>query len=132
MQEGDVVLVQSREDLEPALRHFQQHGIEDALLQEHIEGEVIKFYGVCRKSYFKAFWAVTGEEATTQVGPLQGLAEEAARAVGIEVYGGDAVLTPEGELFLIDLNDWPSFSRCCGEAAVNIASYVMTEMAARR
>lgn len=131
MQEGDVVLIQAREDLEPALRHFQRHGIEDALLQEHIEGEVIKFYGICRRSYFKAFWAATGEEATMQVGPLQGLAEEAAETVGIEVYGGDAVLTPAHELFLIDLNDWPSFSRCRGEAAVSIASYVMAEMAAR-
>ena len=132
MQEGDVVFVQGHEELEPALRHFQRHGIEDALLQEHIEGEVIKFYGVCRKSYFKAFWAATGGEATMQVGALQSLAEAAAGAVGIEVYGGDAVLTPAHELFLIDLNDWPSFSRCCSEAAVNIASYVMAEMAARR
>jgi len=132
MQEGDVVLIKAPQDLEPALRHFQRHGIEDALLQEHIDGEVIKFYGVCGKGYFKAFWAETDDEATAQVGPLQGLAEAAARAVGIEVYGGDAVLTPARELFLIDLNDWPSFSRCCSEAAVHIAAYVKAEMAARR
>jgi hypothetical protein len=25
---------------------------------------------------------------------------------------------------LIDLNDWPSFSRCCRAAAKNIAAYV--------
>lgn len=132
MQEGDVVLVKTPTDLEPALRHFRGHEIGDVLLQEHIDGEVIKFYGVRRKSYFKAFWATTGAAATAQAGPLQDLAEEAARAVGIEVYGGDAVMTPERELFLIDLNDWPSFSRCGSEAAVSIAAYVMAEMAARR
>lgn len=131
MQEGDVVLVSSRDDLLPALEHFQRHDIKDALLQEHIDGEVIKFYGVGQRRYFKAFLAKTGEDFTRQVGLLRELAEEAERAVGIEVYGGDAVLTPEHELYLIDLNDWPSFSRCRGEAAESIASYVMNALAVR-
>jgi hypothetical protein len=44
--------------------------------------------------------------------------------VGLEVYGGDAVMTERNGPVLIDLNDWPSFSRCCHSAAISIASYV--------
>jgi len=125
MQSGDVVLLRAEEELLRALAHFRHHGIFDILLQEHVEGRVVKFYGVGEGEYFKAFLADTGEEILAQVQPLSKIAAQAARIVGLEVYGGDAVLTNQDEVFLIDLNDWPSFSRCCSTAAESIASYLV-------
>ena len=125
MQSGDVVFVREQKELSRALAHFRHHGIFDVLLQEHVEGRVVKFYGVGQDEYFKAFFADTGEEISAQVQPLSKIAAQAARIVGLEVYGGDAVLTNQDEVFLIDLNDWPSFSRCCNTAAESIASYLV-------
>jgi hypothetical protein len=44
-----------------------------------------------------------------------------AAAVGLQVYGGDCIVTVDGAWYMIDFNDWPSFSRCREEAAEAIA-----------
>jgi glutathione synthase/RimK-type ligase-like ATP-grasp enzyme len=124
METGDVARVGSAEELAAAIRHFKKRKIEEVLVQEQIDGDVIKFYGAGRDSYFRAFLASTGEEVTSAAGELRGIASRAAQAIGLEIYGGDAVLTPKRDFMLIDFNDWPSFSRCCESAAHSIARYV--------
>jgi glutathione synthase/RimK-type ligase-like ATP-grasp enzyme len=120
----DVVKVSSREDLAVAMGHFRAKGVDEVLVQEHVEGEVVKFYGIGQEDFFVAYLSPIGEEITDQVPSLSFLGRKAAAAVGLEIYGGDAVLTGEGVLYLIDLNDWPSFSRCCRPAAASIANYI--------
>jgi glutathione synthase/RimK-type ligase-like ATP-grasp enzyme len=120
----DVARVASSEELGEAIRHFRDRRIETLLVQEHIEGEVIKFYGVGSSGYFSAFLPSTGEEITSRSDELCRIGRRAAEAAGLDIYGGDAIATPEHALALIDLNDWPSFSRCCGSAAAAIARYV--------
>jgi hypothetical protein len=44
--------------------------------------------------------------------------------VGLEVYGGDCVVGPDGSVLLIDLNDWPSYAYFRAQAAAAIADYV--------
>ncbi|HOV85113.1 MAG TPA: hypothetical protein PLM79_02050 [Syntrophobacteraceae bacterium] len=125
VREGDVVSVSSREELSRALEHFRRHKVGELLVQGHVEGPVVKFYGVGRGDYFVAFLASTGEDVTPRVAETLGpVAQRAAGAVGLDVYGGDAVLTGNGSIALIDLNDWPSFSRCRRSAARNIALYL--------
>jgi hypothetical protein len=124
IQEGDVVSVASPEALTEALGHFRANGIRQVLVQEHVDGDVVKFYGVGDRAFFRVFSA-SGEDVTDRMGSLQILARRAARAVGLEVYGGDAVIAPHGEIRLIDLNDWPSFSRCCESAGASIATYLV-------
>ena len=51
-------------------------------------------------------------------------ARRAATALGLEVFGGDAIVTPRGPILLIDLNAWPSFALYRDEAAAEIASYL--------
>ena len=124
-QPGDVAKVTSKEELIRALRHFRRQKIEEVLVQEHVGGEVIKFYGVGKGQYFRAFLASNGEEVTDKMKALSTLAHRSAETVGLEIYGGDSILTHKGEMILIDLNDWPSFSRCCNSAAKGIAEYIM-------
>ncbi len=123
MQPGDVTKVASKQELIRALAHFRRQRIEEILVQDHVEGDVIKFYGVGSGHYFRAFMALTGDEVTSGVEALPALARRSAEAVGLEVYGGDAVLTPNGQTLIIDLNDWPSFARCGPSAAREIARY---------
>ncbi len=124
VEAGDVVRAGSAQELAAAIRHFKERRIVDVLVQEHIEGEVIKFYGVAAGNYFRAFLASTGEEITSAAGKLRELARRAAAAVGLEIYGGDAVVTPKRHAVLIDINDWPSFSRCRESAAESISRYI--------
>jgi len=125
-QPEDVAKVTAREELVPALCHFRSQRIDEVLVQEHVSGEVIKFYGVGKGCYFRAFLASNGEDITAGMKPLSALAHRSAEAVGLEIYGGDCILTKKGEILLIDLNDWPSFSRCCRSAAEEIAQYTIS------
>ena len=106
------------------MEYFFGKGIRDILVQRHVDGPVVKFYGVGQREYFRAYLADDGEEFTSKAGQLRSIARQAARAVGLEVYGGDAILTERNGPVLIDLNDWPSFSRCCRSAARSIAAYI--------
>jgi glutathione synthase/RimK-type ligase-like ATP-grasp enzyme len=124
IEAGDVVSVTCREELDKALEHFLGKDVQDILVQEHVSGPVVKFYGVGQQEYFKAYLAGNGEELSSKAEPLWDVARQAAGVVGLEVYGGDAVLTERNGPVLIDLNDWPSFSRCCRSAARSIAAYV--------
>jgi len=124
IEQGDVAKVTSRKELIRALRHFRHWKIEEVLVQEHLEGEVIKFYGVAGGQYFSAFLSSNGDEVTSEMKQLSTLAQQSAEVVGLEIYGGDAIMTGHGEIVLIDLNDWPSFSRCCRSAAKGIAKYI--------
>ena len=82
---------------------------------------MIKFYGVGNRDYF----ALVPEAGSSTVSEaiqheLAWAAGAAARALGLEVWGGDAIVTTDG-FSIVDLNDWPSFERVREEAALAIA-----------
>ncbi|MBI3292673.1 MAG: hypothetical protein HYZ73_07705, partial [Elusimicrobia bacterium] len=62
---------------------------------------------------------------------LHALADQAAQALGLEIYGGDVVITPEGRLALIDVNDWPTFAPCRGAAGRAIGTYLIEQLRLR-
>jgi glutathione synthase/RimK-type ligase-like ATP-grasp enzyme len=124
MKPADVAKVASAEELVHAIDHFRQQAVEEILIQENVAGEVIKFYGVGIDQYFSASLAHSGDEVASRMKQLQSIAQRAAEAVELEIYGGDAIINQKGEVVLIDLNDWPSFSRCCEPAAKGIAQYI--------
>ena len=55
---------------------------------------------------------------------LARVAAQAAAALGLEVYGGDAIVTADA-LVLLDLNAWPSFARVREEASRVIADHLV-------
>ncbi len=116
----DVLKVNAVEGLESALSLFAQRGIDRVLFQEHVEGEVIKFYGVGRERFW--FWRSVAERRhLPHADALSALGRDASARLGLDIYGGDAIITPEGGIFLIDLNDWPSFTGCQADASDVIA-----------
>jgi hypothetical protein len=123
MQPGDVVSVASPREAGVALGHFRRNGVTEVLVQAHASGPVVKFYGIGPGAFFRAY-ASDGSDVSASVTALRSLAAAAAAAVGLDVYGGDAVLPPDREPVLIDLNDWPSFSRCTRAAGIGIAAHV--------
>jgi glutathione synthase/RimK-type ligase-like ATP-grasp enzyme len=125
---ADVQWVDSADRLRAALDEFRTRGIAQAALQRHQAGDEIKFYGVSERGFFHWFYSSPGAVARVDVDRLRRLAEAAAAAAGLDVFGGDAIVTATGELMLIDLNDWPSFAPCRDRASDAIADYLMRRL----
>ena len=122
-QPGDVELIFDRPSLEKTLASMRSRWVDQAVLQEHVHGDLIKFYGVLPQRWFRHFYHKP-EEAKGLPFPLEQIretAELAALKLGLQVYGGDIVVT-ENAHYLIDINSWPSFAVCREEAAEQIAS----------
>jgi hypothetical protein len=123
-QAGDVVLAEDAAGVGEALRALAARGMPRAVLQPHVEGDLIKFYGV-GPGWFRCFYhrdqRVAGHPFDQE--GLARLVRAAAAALGLEVYGGDAIATPSG-LTLLDMNAWPSFALYRDEAAAEIAAHL--------
>lgn len=111
---SDVVFASTEEARQKAIEAMRARGISDIVCQRHREGREVKFYGVGR-SFFRP-------EGLTA---LRDMAFEATAEKGLEIWGGDAVIGAGGDIHIIDLNDWPSFSSCREEAAKAIAHYAL-------
>jgi glutathione synthase/RimK-type ligase-like ATP-grasp enzyme len=123
-QSGDVVRLESWQELAPALAQFMDRGLAQAVLQKHCAGDEVKFYAVKGGRLFWPYYPKDSEGYPFDDKELQALAEHAAKALDISIYGGDAIISAEGKITLIDLNDWPSFAPCRGAAAGAIAKYL--------
>ena len=137
--DADVVYVSDSEQLKTAIQTMCQRGVTDYTVSAHVRGDLVKFYGVGQGGFFRWYYPTDdgqtkfGDEHRNgkachyqfQVEALQNEVQRLAAAVGVSVYGGDAIIRADGSFCLIDFNDWPSFSRCREEAADAIASLVI-------
>jgi hypothetical protein len=120
---ADVQWVDSRERLDAGLAEFSRRGLEMAAVQAHRAGDEIKFYGVA-DGFFHWFYSGEAHKYPFSFAQLETLARQAATAAGLDIFGGDVIVSPTGELTLIDLNDWPSFAPCRERAAYAIADFI--------
>ena len=121
---ADVQWVDSRDRLEAGLADFSRRGIDRAALQAHRAGDEIKFYGVAGGAFFHWFYSGEARKYPFNFSQLESLANRAAAAAGLDIFGGDVIVSTAGELTLIDLNDWPSFAPCRERAAYAIADFI--------
>ncbi len=126
MTADDVVFAATPAAVAAALDDFAARDITRAALQTHVEGVVVKFYGVADGRFFRCY--TQGAEIPAPLPVLWDAARAGAAALGLDVFGGDLVVTPDGRPMIIDLNDWPSFARCRDEAADAIAAYVVERL----
>ena len=140
-QEGDVVFAATAATVESALRGMAARGIARAVLQPHVEGDLIKFYGIGagggphrEPPWFRWFYhkdqKLAGHPMDQRA--LARLVRRAASALGLEVFGGDAIATATGDLVLLDVNAWPSFALYRDEASAAIASYLALRFSGAR
>jgi hypothetical protein len=120
----DVILTSGPEERQHGLKEFQLRDIPEAVLQEHLPGDTVKFYGV-RGSNFFHWFQVDGGETRVAVSRLRELAEASAAALGLWIYGGDAIVAPDSGLSIIDVNDWPSFAPVREQASRTIADLLL-------
>ena len=123
----DVVAVPAT-DVVRAIDVFRARGITRISLQRHVTGPVVKFYGTADGRFFRFYDASAGPNGpapTVDVERLRAIAFAAAAAVGIFIFGGDAVIRSPNDPVLIDLNDWPSFAPFRDAAADHIAEFAL-------
>lgn len=139
--EGDVVYCPDGVSLVQAEEMFKERGIDNYVVSAHMPGDVVKFYGVGDR-FFRYFYPSDDHHTKFSHELVNGeahhypfderlLRHEAARLaeiISLDVYGGDAIIDEEEHFYIIDFNDWPSFSRCREEAAKAIASLVKNRM----
>ena len=121
-----------RAALDAALGGFFRRRIPSVVVQRHLEGPLVKFYGIGAGTWFRWF-AAEGSAlgAPLDEERLRAAAFAAASRLGLEVFGGDAIVVAPDQPVLIDVNDWPSFARFREEAATVIARYVHRAHASR-
>jgi hypothetical protein len=119
----DVVFARDWREVHAIRHEFESREIKDMAVQRHTDGDLIKFYGVGPGQWFTWFYhdPSTARRLPFELEDLAAQAELAASAVKVEIFGGDAIVTPDGKIFVIDINSWPSFARVRSEAAVQIA-----------
>lgn len=124
----DVTLCYSEEEKNFILKEFEHRKIKRAILQEHIKGDVIKFYAIKNSDFF--YWYYLNGEYHTDFNKdeLRFLADTSAGLLDIEVYGGDAVVREDGSIIFIDFNDWPSFAPVRDQASKYIARLIMQKI----
>lgn len=114
-------------------KDFESRGITRVVVQEHIDGDLVKFYAVGPMKWFGWFYHKdpTNRKNNFDLVKLENHAAEVARAVGLEVYGGDAIITPEGRIYVIDINSWPSFARVRNEVKKPIAEHIFAKVSGK-
>ena len=138
LDKDDVQYIQDSDKLGTAMRSLSERGISECVIQAHVRGWVVKFYGV-RGYGLTDCYAATAREGkfglerfndqpqsgSVDMDLLTAVVERASDILGADVYGGDAVAGPDGDITLIDFNDWPSFRTCTVGAAQKIARLIM-------
>ncbi|MEW6508866.1 MAG: hypothetical protein AB1432_14085 [Bacteroidota bacterium] len=120
----DVTVAYSDEELNFLLNEFANRGIQEALIQEHIDGDVIKFYSVLGTNFFHWYYQNGNNNYKFSEDLLRKLAAQSAEILGVIIYGGDAIIQKDGSIILIDLNDWPSFAPIRNQASKIIAETI--------
>ena len=108
----DVTFCNSIEEGNSLLREFAFRGIESAAISVHLIGDLVKFYGVRGTNFFYWFYpynfnhskfgheSINGEthNYSFQESMLKLVSNHAAESLGIYIYGGDAIISPEGHI----------------------------------
>ena len=132
----DTVFCSTEEEVAKAMRRFADRGITEVCRQAHLVGDLVKFYGVANTDFFYHFYPTDsgrskfGSEEHNgkahhypfDVHGLKTAIDRLATAIGVIVYGGDAIVRSDGSFVIIDFNDWPTFSPCREEAAKAIVT----------
>ncbi|HET7383558.1 MAG TPA: hypothetical protein VFJ59_13360 [Pseudolabrys sp.] len=138
-QSCDVIYAASENGWLEALDRFARRGIPFVVAQEHVAGDLVKFYGVRNSAvamdvnWFEWFYhrdkGMLGH--SFDVSRLRQAAFGAAAALGLEIFGGDAIIQANGEPMVVDINAWPSYALYRDRAAEAIADH-LTERFQRR
>jgi len=128
----DVSYVRTPQEAQEVIQEYFLRGIRRAVISRHIRGELVKFYGLSDGTFFHWYFPYdsdheiyTTDDMKALEPQLKALCLKAVYELEVDIFGGECILTPDGGLRIIDINDWPTFSPCRTQAAVAIAKMVL-------
>jgi len=137
----DVTYVSNLEEAKGILKEYAIRGIATAVINEHLIGDLVKFYGVAGTDFFYWFYPnlqhskfglekINGKAhgISFDKNKLHQVCNEAAEVLKLKIYGGDCIIDEDGTIRLIDFNDWPSFAPCRNQAVPYIAECIYREI----
>ena len=138
----DVTYARHAQEAQEILQEFFLRGIKRAVINRHLAGDLVKFYGVAGTPFFSHF--LPFDRGHSKFGSeeingaphhmpfdedrLKSICAKAADVMDVKIYGGDCVIGEDGSITIIDFNDWPSFAPCRQEAGPVIARMVINEI----
>jgi len=139
MHKEDVSYVRHPEEAQEVLQEYFLRGIKRAVINRHLVGDLIKFYGVQGTPFFYWFYpfeaghskygheAINGKSQGIEFDKshMKAICQAASEVLDVKVYGGDCIVNADGSIRIIDFNDWPSFAPCRQEAAPHIAKCII-------
>ncbi len=134
----DVTYARNIPEVKSILQEFALRDIPNAVINEHLVGDLVKFYGVADTDFFYWFYPFdlshskfgleeingAAQEFSFDVEALKKACDKAGEVLDVKVYGGDCVVAKDGSFKIIDFNDWPSFAPCRDAAASKIAECI--------
>ena len=131
----DVSFAYTKDEAIAAIGQLASRDIKLFIQMQHCHGDIVKFYGVGEKLFHYCYPTNSkfGHEEINGVPQkygfaaekLKDIAQRAAKAIGLVIYGGDAIITPQGDISIIDMNDFPSFTAIRDVAALEITETIM-------
>ncbi|MDE5645178.1 MAG: hypothetical protein K2L59_00885 [Muribaculaceae bacterium] len=139
MHKEDVSYCRHIQEAQEVLHEYFYRGIGRAVINRHLVGDLIKFYGVSGQPFFHWFYpfdeghskygyeAVNGKSQgfDFDLEGLKAMCQRASEIMDVKIYGGDCIVDADGTVRIIDFNDWPSFAPCRAEGSVAIAKCVL-------
>lgn len=142
MHKEDISYCRHSEEAQEILHEYYYRGIRRAVINRHLDGDLVKFYGVQGEPFF--YWFYPFDEGHSKYGwetvngksqgfhfdiyELRDICDRASRLMDVSIYGGDCIVNADGSIRIIDFNDWPSFAPCRDEAAPAIAKCVLKQI----
>jgi glutathione synthase/RimK-type ligase-like ATP-grasp enzyme len=120
-KKGDTFAVTNPEEMKAALKSLKASGIKNILVQDFvIGGKSYKFYGIGDEIFLPDF-DKPGSENVIE------FARRISHLIGMDVFGGDFIYK-NGNFYVVDFNDWPSFSSMRKEAGERIAQLIISRL----
>ena len=141
----DVSYVRHAQEAQDVLHEYFLRGISRAVICQHLEGDLVKFYGIKDSPFF--YWlyplnggqsrygrpdSASGHSPRFDKDVLKAICQKAAEVLDVQIYGGDCIVSADGDIQIIDFNDWPSFAPCRQEAGPQIARKITGMIKERR
>lgn len=132
----DIARCRHPEEAQEILHEFFFRNIGKAVISKDIPGEKIRFYGVASSNWFYCFMPFRSDH--NQIAEASSTDElfikareicmKAAEVLRVDIFGGDMTVTPEGNCYIMNFDDWPSYAPIRKEAAKEIAKSVMVRV----
>ena len=142
MHKEDVSYCRHPQEAQEVLHEYFYRGINRAVVNRHLVGDLVKFYGISGQDFF--FWFYPFDEGHSKYGheaingrsrgivfdekELKEICNLASETLDVKIYGGDCIIEEDGSIKIIDFNDWPSFAPCRMEAAPYIAKCILASV----